>query len=93
MGLENLVQWTKNKLSRFTGGDVPVMTSRSLDGLNSGRVGVPAVDLFENEREFQLVVDAPGATPRNAHVTWNEVDIFESLRFAPSFTSIVSLVA
>src|SRR6185295_11007353 len=48
--------------------------SRSLDGLVSGRVGVPALDLFENESEFQLLVDVPGATPRNIHVTWNEVD-------------------
>ena len=74
MGLENLVQWTKSKLSRFTGGDVPVTTSRSLDGLTRGRVGVPAADLFENQSELQLVVDVPGATPRNTHVTWNEVD-------------------
>lgn len=74
MGLENLVQWTKSKLSRFTGGDVPVTTSRSLDGLVSGRVGVPALDLFENQNEFRLVVDVPGATPRNTNVTWNEID-------------------
>lgn len=74
MGLDDLVQWTKSKLSRFTAEDVAVTTSRSLDGLTIGRVGLPALDLFENQSEFQLVVDVPGATSRNTHVTWNEID-------------------
>jgi HSP20 family protein len=74
MGLESLVQWTKSKLSQVKGGDVPVTSSSSLDGLTSGTVAVPSLDLFENQSEFRLVVDVPGATPRNMHVSWNEVD-------------------
>jgi hypothetical protein len=27
MGLENLVEWTRSKISQFTGGDVPVTTT------------------------------------------------------------------
>lgn len=74
MGLESLVEWTKSKLSRFTGADVRVTNADTFDGLTSGRVAAPALDLFENATEFRLVVDAPGATPRNTHVTWNEID-------------------
>ena len=74
MGLENLVQWTRSKLSQFTGGDVLVTSSSSFDALTKGRFAVPSLDLFENESEFRLVVDAPGATTRNTHVTWNEVE-------------------
>jgi HSP20 family molecular chaperone IbpA len=73
MGLENLVDWTRSKLSRFKGGDVPVTSS--LDALaNSGRVALPLFDLFENQSEFRLVVDVPGATPSNTHLAWNDVD-------------------
>jgi HSP20 family molecular chaperone IbpA len=74
MGLENLVEWTRSKLSQFTGGDVPVTSSNSLDALTSGRVAVPTLDLFENQSEFRLVFDVPGATPSNTHLAWNDVD-------------------
>lgn len=72
MGLENLVHWTRSKLSQFTGEGVPVTSSSSFDALTRGRVALPSFDLFENE--FWLVVDVPGATTRNTHVTWNEID-------------------
>jgi HSP20 family molecular chaperone IbpA len=75
MGLENLVEWTRSKLSHFTAGDVPVTSSSSLDALtSSGRVALPLFDLFENQSEFRLVVDVPGATPSNTHLAWNDVD-------------------
>ena len=60
MGWENLVQWTRSKLSQFTGGDIPVTSATSLDALtSSGRVAPPLFDLFENQSEFRLVVDVP----------------------------------
>lgn len=42
MGLENLVQWTKSKLSRFTGGNVPVTTSRAPASLLAGAIAMAA---------------------------------------------------
>jgi len=39
-------------------------------------VAAPSLDLFENQSEFRLVVDVPGATPSNTHVAWND---FETL--------------
>jgi HSP20 family molecular chaperone IbpA len=74
MDLENLVQWTRSKLSQLTSGDVPVTRASSLDALTSGRVAVPSLDLFENQSEFRLVVDVPGATPSNTHLAWNDFD-------------------
>jgi len=74
MKLANLMQWTKSKIAGLTGGDVPVTTSTSFDDLIGGRTEVPALDLFENNSEFRLVLDVAGATPRNTHLTWNEVD-------------------
>jgi HSP20 family protein len=74
MVLENLVEWTRSKISQITGRDVPVTSSDALDTLTSGRVAAPALDLFENQSEFRLVVDVPGATPSNTHVAWNDFD-------------------
>jgi HSP20 family molecular chaperone IbpA len=74
MGLENLVEWTRSKISQFTGGDVPVTNTDALDALTSGRVAAPSLDLFENQSEFRLVVDVPGATPSNTHVAWDDFD-------------------
>ncbi len=92
MELENLVQWTKSKLSKFTGGDISVTSSSSLDALTgSGKVAPPPFDLFENQREFHLVVDVPGATPSNTHLAWNDFDTLSvHVRRAPSTTALVS---
>jgi HSP20 family protein len=74
MSLENLMEWTKSKISRFTYGDVPVTSSDTLETLAKRRPATPSLDLFENESEFRLVVDVPGATASNTHVAWNDVD-------------------
>jgi HSP20 family protein len=74
MGIGEIVEWTKGKLSEFTGDDVPITSSDSLDALTNGTVALPSLDLFENEKEYRVVVDAPGATAPNTHVTWNDVD-------------------
>jgi HSP20 family protein len=74
MGIGQIVEWTKGKLSELTGEDVPVTSSDTLDALTTGTVLVPSLDLFENEKEYRVVVDAPGATAPNAHLTWNDVD-------------------
>jgi len=75
MGIGEIVQWTKSKLSELTGEDVPVSNSAgTLDALTTGTVAIPALDLFESEKEYRVVLDAPGATASNAHLTWNEVD-------------------
>lgn len=74
MDLDSLVRWTKSKFSRFRADEVPVTTSVASDALTSGRAAVPALDIFENDSEFRVVVDVPGATPRNTHVAWNDFD-------------------
>jgi HSP20 family protein len=92
MGLSEIVEWTKGKLSELTGAEVPVTNSDTLDALTTGTVAIAPLDLFENEKEYRLVVDAPGATAPNAHLTWNEVDTLvvqirraETERGAPLF--------
>lgn len=82
--METLAEWTRDKLSRLTGGDVPVTSSRG--ARTRGRAALPALDLFENERELRLVLDVPGATPSNTHVAWNDLDtlsVFVQRRAAP----------
>jgi HSP20 family protein len=74
MGIGEIVQWTKSKLSELTGEGVPITNSDTLDTLTIGTVGLPPLDLFESEKEYRVVVDAPGATAPNAHLTWDEVD-------------------
>jgi len=74
MGIGEIVEWTKSKLSELTGEDVPVTRSDTFDGLTSGTVAIPSLDLFESEKEYRVVVDTPGATAADAHLTWNEVD-------------------
>lgn len=74
MGIGEIVEWTKSKLSEFAGDDVPVTSAGTLDTLTTGTVALPSLDLFEGEKEYRLVVDAPGATASNTHVTWNDVD-------------------
>jgi HSP20 family protein len=74
MGIGEIVEWTKNKLSEFAGDDVPVTSSDTVDALTTGTAAIPSLDLFENEKEYRVVVDAPGATSPNTHVTWNDLD-------------------
>jgi len=74
MGIGEIVQWTKGKLSELAGEDVPVTNADTLDALTTGTVATPSLDLFENEKEYRVIVDAAGATASNAHLTWNEVD-------------------
>ena len=79
-----LAEWTRERLSRLRGGDVPVTSA--LDARTGGRAALPALDLFENEREVRLVLDVPGATPSRTHVSWNELDtlaVFVQRRAAP----------
>jgi HSP20 family protein len=74
MGMGEIVEWTKSKLSEFTGDDVPVTKAGTVDALTTGTVATPSVDLFESEKEYRVVVDVPGATAPNTHVTWDDVD-------------------
>jgi HSP20 family protein len=74
MGIGEIFEWTKGKLSELTGQEVPVTSSDTLDALTTGTVAIPSLDLYESEKEYRAVVDAPGATAPNAHLTWNDVD-------------------
>lgn len=74
MGIGEIVEWTKSKLSELAGDDVPVTSSDTVDALTTGTAAVPSLDLFESEKEYRVVVDAAGATATNTHLTWNEVD-------------------
>ena len=74
MGLGEIVEWTKSKWSEFVADDVPISKSDTVDALTTGTVVIPSLDLFESEKEYRIIVDVPGATALNAHLTWNEVD-------------------
>jgi HSP20 family protein len=74
MGIGEIVEWTKSKLSELTGDEVAVSRSDTLDSLTIGTVAVPSLDLYESEKEYRVVIDAPGAAAPNAHLTWNELD-------------------
>ena len=74
MGIGEIVDWTKSKLSGLAGNDVPVTSTETGDALTRGTVAVPSLDMFESEREYRLVIDVPAATVRNTHVTWNDHD-------------------
>ena len=74
MGIGEIVEWTKSKLSELSGGDVPVTSSDTVDSLTTGTAAIPSLDLFESDREYRAVVDVSGATATHTHLTWNEVD-------------------
>jgi len=74
MGIEEIVEWTKSKLSELAADDVPVTSADAFDALTTGTVAIPSLDLFESEKEYRGVVDAPGATAPGTHLTWNDVD-------------------
>lgn len=74
MGIGEIVEWTKSKWSELAGDDVPIASADSLESLAPGTVATPSLDLFESDKEYRIVVDAPGATAPNTHVTWNDVD-------------------
>ncbi len=74
MRLGEIVEWTKSKLSELASEDVPVTSAGTVDALTSGRAAIPSFDLYESEKEYRVIVDAPGATAPNTHLTWNEID-------------------
>ena len=74
MGIGEIVEWTKSKLSELAGDEVLVTGADTIDALTTGTAATPSLDLFESEREYRVVVDAPGATAPNTHLTWNDVD-------------------
>ena len=74
MGIGEIVEWTKSKWSELAGDDVPVASADTLEALAPGTVAIPSLDLFESDKEYRIVVDAPGATAPNTHLTWNDVD-------------------
>jgi HSP20 family protein len=74
MGIGEIVDWAKSKLSELAGDDVLVTSSDTVDALTIGTAAIPSLDLFESEKEYRVVVDAPEATAPNTHLTWNDVD-------------------
>ena len=85
MGIGEMVAWTKSKLSELASDDVPVASADTLDALTNGTVAIPSLDLFEGEKEYRLIVDAPGASASNTHLAWNDVDtLVVHVRRAPS---------
>jgi HSP20 family molecular chaperone IbpA len=74
MGIGEIVEWTKSKLSEFAGDDVPVTSSDTVESLAPVTVSTPSLDLFESEKEYRIVVEAPGATATNTHLSCNDVD-------------------
>jgi len=77
MQLQNAVEWTKRALSRIglrDGERVPVHTRDSGDMLAVNRASAPAVDIFESEHDYQILIDAPGASAGTTHVTWDDID-------------------
>jgi len=74
MGIGEIVEWTKSKLSELAGDEVRVTRAETAEGLTTGTAAVPSLDLFESEKEYRAVIDASGATATNTHLTWNDVD-------------------
>jgi HSP20 family molecular chaperone IbpA len=74
MGIGEIVEWTKSKLSGLAGEDVPVTSAGTVDALTARAAAIPSFDLYESDREYRVIVDAPGATAPNTYLTWNEVD-------------------
>jgi len=74
MGIGEMIEWTKSKLSELAAEDVPVVSAGAVDALTTGTAAIPSLDLYESEREYRAIVDAPGATAPNTHLTWNGVD-------------------
>jgi len=74
MGIGEIVGWMKDKLSELTGNDVPTRSSATTDALTLGTVAMAPLDLFESADEYRVMVDTPGGTAPNAHLSWNEVD-------------------
>ena len=74
MGIGEIVEWTKSKLSELAGDDVRVTRSETVEALTTGTAAIPSLDLFESEKDYRAVIDASGATATNTHLTWNDVD-------------------
>jgi HSP20 family molecular chaperone IbpA len=92
MRIGEIVDWTKSKLSELAGNDVPVTSSETLDALTTGTVAQPSLDMFESEREYRVVIDAPGATTTSTHVTWNDLDtlVVHIRRVAPEAGTLLA---
>lgn len=74
MRISEIVEWTKSKLSELASDDVPVTSADTVDALTTGAAAMPSLDLYESEKEYRVIVDAPGASPPSTHLTWNEID-------------------
>ncbi len=76
MVLDEVANWTKRAIERIKrprGEEVPVRAP--LQVLTAGRARAPLVDIFENEKEFLVFLDVPGASAKNTEVSWDEEDM------------------
>jgi len=62
----------RRRLGRETGARVPVLRSGAVERLAAGPLATPAVDVYENEREFLVIADVPGGIREGTAVAWDE---------------------
>lgn len=67
--VKNVVRRTSD---RFAGRRIPAQRGGALENIEDRPLAAPAVDVYENETEFLVVADVPGAEPGNATVHLDE---------------------
>jgi HSP20 family molecular chaperone IbpA len=76
MGLNRVVSNVRDKirrrLGREAGARIPVLRSGVVEQLGAAPLAEPAVDVYENQREFLIVADVPGGTREGTMVAWDE---------------------
>jgi HSP20 family molecular chaperone IbpA len=75
--MEGFIDRIKNAfektVDRAAGRHVPVRGERApIENLEDRPLSTPAVDIYENDSEFLVRADAPGATTDNTFVHWDE---------------------
>ena len=71
MAWNEVVSQVRDKIRRKLGGndgERVFVTSNPVEPLSGASLATPAVDVYENEREFLVIADVPGATRDGATV-------------------------
>lgn len=60
------------RLGREVDARIPVRKGGAVEQLAATPLATPAVDVYENEREFLVIADVPGGTRDGTTVAWDE---------------------
>jgi HSP20 family molecular chaperone IbpA len=70
--VSNVRDEIRRRLDRAAGARIPVLRSDAVEQLDAAPLAEPAVDVYENERQFLIVADVPGGTREGTRVAWAE---------------------